>query len=903
MDEREQDLLTYLLEANARLAEQTSTLNRENMRLVGERDDAVSRLDAIENATFWKMTASLRNLLIAIRGGKEDSSLRDNEEGNAETVLSSRERIPRKPLKERLQAVLSSDQSQRKKILFVSHELSLTEAPIALLYYVQAAVEEGYFPVVLSPMEGRLQEEFEKSQIPVLVDEELFLDEKVLEWAEFFDTIVLNTALCGPLARRLSGTEIPVLWWIHEGKASYCCIDRAAMPVHLAENISVYTVGSYARDWLRRFRPLYRPGNLLYCVPEVEGKDSKEQCFDGERTKTIHERGEADLFEIWEAARVKERLVFACVGIYSHRKGQDILLDAIDHLTEEEREECLFLFVGAEWSCPIKAELEEVEDRYPEVVLEAGELNRAQMMQLYQHIDCLIVPSRDDSMPIVATEAMMFGKTVICSEHTGTAALVSKEGSGLVYGGDDSAELAETIRCLLSEKALLEKYGKKARETYLSYFSKERFTSLSMECLRHTMQWKEQAARWQDCVPNVSVVIPTYNAGPSFEELLKRLRNQKLDGKLEIIVVDSGSRDETLALAQNYDAQIVSIPQESFSHSYARNLGSEAAEGEILLFMTQDALPMGRDWVERMIAPIVTGRAVATSAYERCPVSTDLFYKVASRVFSSFLGVTKQDQENSLYPEEEIAPMELRRRAQLTDVCCAIDTRVFRSYRYRYDFAEDLDMGVRLLRDGYTILLSGTVPVLHGHDRPTGYYLRRSLVDGLTLGKIIPELAFPVEQTQLGVRRILVMTQAAQNILRSCEWADRVPTCLEYVNRLIRTTRNVAGVFVLGMEEPDSFGDPILERVIAFCEPLLEEEDLEMEGANQLLLDVAWYLEQDVIPYLNENQMDYVSDEGYLEAIRGCFLKQMGSAIGGQLAKMRYNGEFHDLIQELSKGV
>ena len=54
----------------------------------------------------------------------------------------------------------------------------------------------------------------------------------------------------------------------------------------------------------------------------------------------------------------------------------------------------------------------------------------------------------------------------------------------------------------------------------------------------------------------VSVIIPTRNAGSEFQHVLEKIRAQKGIGEIEVIVVDSGSEDDTLALAKRYQAKI-----------------------------------------------------------------------------------------------------------------------------------------------------------------------------------------------------------------------------------------------------------------------------------------------------------------------------------------------------------
>ena len=114
---------------------------------------------------------------------------------------------------------------------------------------------------------------------------------------------------------------------------------------------------------------------------------------------------------------------------------------------------------------------------------------------------------------------------------------------------------------------------------------------------------------------NVAVVIPTLNAGQEFELLLAMLTRQKGFKQVEIVIVDSGSTDMTLELAEEYNATLVCIKPEEFSHSYARNLGAEkASSADYLLIMTQDALPASDYWLYELYASCERNNFAAVSS-------------------------------------------------------------------------------------------------------------------------------------------------------------------------------------------------------------------------------------------------------------------------------------------------
>lgn len=110
--------------------------------------------------------------------------------------------------------------------------------------------------------------------------------------------------------------------------------------------------------------------------------------------------------------------------------------------------------------------------------------------------------------------------------------------------------------------------------------------------------------------PLVSIVVPAYNAEPYFEECLKSIEGQTYS-KLEIIVVDDGSTDETLDIARSHaenDPRITVVAQRNQYAGVARNNGMEIATGEYYLFFDAD------DILEARAVELLVERAVGTGA-------------------------------------------------------------------------------------------------------------------------------------------------------------------------------------------------------------------------------------------------------------------------------------------------
>jgi glycosyltransferase involved in cell wall biosynthesis len=106
----------------------------------------------------------------------------------------------------------------------------------------------------------------------------------------------------------------------------------------------------------------------------------------------------------------------------------------------------------------------------------------------------------------------------------------------------------------------------------------------------------------------VSVVIPAFNASPTIDETLRSVRSQS-HGQLEIIVVDDGSTDDTVTVAQQHaaqDSRIKIIRQCNAGVATARNAGWRAARADFIAFIDADDLWAPRK-IERQLQAMIDG--------------------------------------------------------------------------------------------------------------------------------------------------------------------------------------------------------------------------------------------------------------------------------------------------------
>ncbi|MCI0479888.1 glycosyltransferase family 2 protein, partial [Candidatus Uhrbacteria bacterium] len=102
--------------------------------------------------------------------------------------------------------------------------------------------------------------------------------------------------------------------------------------------------------------------------------------------------------------------------------------------------------------------------------------------------------------------------------------------------------------------------------------------------------------------PAISVIVRSFNEEEHIGRLLSGLLAQTLRPK-EIILVDSGSTDATVAIAERYPVTIVHLPPDEFSFGRSLNEGCARARGAILAIASAHVYPVYPDWLTQLTAP------------------------------------------------------------------------------------------------------------------------------------------------------------------------------------------------------------------------------------------------------------------------------------------------------------
>jgi glycosyltransferase involved in cell wall biosynthesis len=227
----------------------------------------------------------------------------------------------------------------------------------------------------------------------------------------------------------------------------------------------------------------------------------------------------------------------------------------------------------------------------------------------------------------------------------------------------------------------------------------------------------------------VTVAIPTLNAGNGFSDTLAAVRAQRVDRDVQVLICDSGSSDETLAIARAHAADVIRIPRESFSHGGTRNRLMAEARGDHVAFLTQDAVPASTDWLAHLLAGFALAPQVglAFGPYRPRAGASLSVVRELTGWFASFSADGPRVDALDAGARDAPARHFLGHLGFFTDANGCVAREAWREVPFReIAYAEDHLLAQDMLRAGYAKVYVPDAAVVHSHEYSPGEWLRRS---------------------------------------------------------------------------------------------------------------------------------------------------------------------------------
>lgn len=256
----------------------------------------------------------------------------------------------------------------------------------------------------------------------------------------------------------------------------------------------------------------------------------------------------------------------------------------------------------------------------------------------------------------------------------------------------------------------------------------------------------------------VSIVIRSKNEERFIGAVLEQVLKQEFADPYEVIVLDSGSQDRTLAIVRSFPVRLATMPPEQFTFGRALNHGASLTSGDYVVFLSAHCVPRDRAWLRELTTPLASDVQVAAT-YGR------------------------QEPMPGVNPFEEI---ELERRFGPTADSAVLahfsnaNSAIRRQLVTQYPFDEVVSGGedflwAQGLPSSHTVRYVATASVFHSHPPSLRYWRQRAYIEGLAM----PYLA------QRGVADPWALPSSAQAPLSRFKW-HVVKRCISELRWLFR---------------------------------------------------------------------------------------------------------------------
>jgi rhamnosyltransferase len=219
----------------------------------------------------------------------------------------------------------------------------------------------------------------------------------------------------------------------------------------------------------------------------------------------------------------------------------------------------------------------------------------------------------------------------------------------------------------------------------------------------------------------VAVVIRAFNEEAHIGRLLTGIRHQGVEPD-ELILVDSGSTDATVSIAEAFGCEVLPIAREEFSFGRALNRGIAAADADLVVMASAHVYPIFNDWLERLLDPFEHVEVGLSFGRQTVPVGGRFSER---RLLAQWF--PNRSRHDRIHPFCNNANAAIRR-----DLWCD------QPYDEQLTGLEDLAWAKAIIARGYSVAYAADAPVVHVHEESFAQIVNRYRREAIAHREIYP---------------------------------------------------------------------------------------------------------------------------------------------------------------------
>lgn len=250
----------------------------------------------------------------------------------------------------------------------------------------------------------------------------------------------------------------------------------------------------------------------------------------------------------------------------------------------------------------------------------------------------------------------------------------------------------------------------------------------------------------------VDIIIPTYKPDEKFKKLIEMLEIQTVSVNKMIVINTEEKYMEALCIGNRFLAEhkklsIRHISRKEFDHGRSRNFGAKKSEADIIVYMTQDAMPANEYLLEKLIAPLADEN-VACSYARQLPSDDSTMTEKLTREFN-------YPAAGRVKSKEDLKELGIKTYF-CSNVCCAYNAKIFKELQGFINhtiFNEDMIYAAKAIKNGYKIVYAADAEVIHSHNYSAGQQFHRNFDLGVSQADH-PEVFANISSESEGIKMV-----------------------------------------------------------------------------------------------------------------------------------------------------